>query len=197
MAVSGCFPRLSEGPREEDDDDDDKDCVQEPFLVAFNSKDLISQFAKLNVAGGKSGAKGSKTWWRPPPIKKRPLKKKKKRLKVVLRPSKLTVKTAAVSPRSGDEDSKDSEVDKRFKDFSDACCKELESIEKSQKVAAAEDKKVLKRRKTSASCAQQARIQEYSSVEDVNNAIDMLADYLEESVLLPKKMSYMAELMYT
>jgi len=44
-------------------------------------------------------------------------------------------------------------------------------------------------RKTS-TCAQQA-----AARQDID--IDRLADYLEESVLLPKKMSYMAEMMYT
>lgn len=47
-------------------------------------------------------------------------------------------------------------------------------------------------RKTS-TCAQQAARQDTELSQD----IDRLADYLEESVLLPKKMSYMAEMMYT
>jgi len=45
-------------------------------------------------------------------------------------------------------------------------------------------------RKNSATCAQQART-------ELSQDIDRLADYLEESILLPKKMSYMAEMMYT
>jgi len=42
----------------------------------------------------------------------------------------------------------------------------------------------------SASCAQQAR-------QDLSQDIDRLTDFLEESIMLPKKMSYMAEMMYT
>ena len=47
-------------------------------------------------------------------------------------------------------------------------------------------------RKNSATCAQQAR-----QNTELSQDIDRLADYLEESILLPKKMSYMAEMMYT
>lgn len=43
------------------------------------------------------------------------------------------------------------------------------------------------------SCAQQARNED----ENISYSIDRLTDYLEESILLPKKMSYMAEMMYT
>jgi len=45
------------------------------------------------------------------------------------------------------------------------------------------------RRKVS-TCAEQARA-------DLTHDIDRLADFLEESISLPKKMSYMAEMMYT
>lgn len=47
-------------------------------------------------------------------------------------------------------------------------------------------------RKNSSTCAQQAR-----QNTELSQDIDRLADYLEESILLPKKMSYMAEMMYT
>jgi hypothetical protein len=35
------------------------------------------------------------------------------------------------------------------------------------------------------------------SHDELSDTIDILAAYLEESVVFPKKMSYMAELMYT
>lgn len=35
------------------------------------------------------------------------------------------------------------------------------------------------------------------SHDNLDASIDRLADYLEDSILLPKKMSYMAEMMYT
>jgi len=41
-------------------------------------------------------------------------------------------------------------------------------------------------------CAEQAR-----GATDLTHDIDRLADFLEESISLPKKMSYMAEMMYT
>lgn len=49
---------------------------------------------------------------------------------------------------------------------------------------------VKRKQQAESTCAQQAR-------QDVTNDIDRLTDYLEESILLPKKMSYMAEMMYT
>jgi hypothetical protein len=58
--------------------------------------------------------------------------------------------------------------------------------------------RVQKKRKASTSCAQQARNECYNTNSaEVNLSIDYLADYLEETILFPKKMSYMAELMYT
>lgn len=51
--------------------------------------------------------------------------------------------------------------------------------------AAAQDKS------TSTTCAQQAR-KEYNDI-----SVDDLAGYLEDSIVFPKKMSYMAEMMYT
>jgi hypothetical protein len=35
------------------------------------------------------------------------------------------------------------------------------------------------------------------SNDELSDTIDILADFLEESIVFPKKMSYMAELMYT
>lgn len=58
--------------------------------------------------------------------------------------------------------------------------------------------RVQKKRKASTSCAQQARNECYNTNSaEINLSIDYLADYLEETILFPKKMSYMAELMYT
>merc|ERR1712008_511461 len=51
------------------------------------------------------------------------------------------------------------------------------------------------KRKTS--CAQQARCEGLPSSDAVNLSIDILTDYLDEAILFPKKLSYMAELMYT
>ncbi len=112
--------------------------------------------------------------------------------KVVLRPSKLKL------------DRKDAES--LFLDFSVACSKELDSIASSESRNSSKKKKKskqdpskneaeasLQRRKAS-SCAEQAR---QMSSDELTDAIDILADFLEESVVFPKKMSYMAELMYT
>lgn len=123
--------------------------------------------------------------------------------KINLRPSKLTnvvVKTQ-MNP-----------TESPFSSFSADCSRELETIvkasstQKVKKVDKASSKTIKdkpqstqkvpssrpqKRRKAS-SCAQQAL-----NSESVNLSIDILTDYLEETILLPKKMSYMAELMYT
>jgi len=64
-------------------------------------------------------------------------------------------------------------------------------VKKRKHLSPGEEAKAETQRKTS-TCAQQAR-QDTELTQD----IDRLADYLEESVLLPKKMSYMAEMMYT
>jgi hypothetical protein len=70
-------------------------------------------------------------------------------------------------------------------------------VRRSDKKVTSKEKNGVKRRNqdqssSSSSCAQQARRNE-----DVSQDIDRLTDYLEESILLPKKMSYMAEMMYT
>lgn len=143
-------------------------------------------------------------------------KTKKPKFRVNLRPSKLT---SIVEKIQSDQKSPES----RFSDFSD-CSKALETIEKAastkpkkkasklkkkpkSKVAASLDQdsdsnsqnkaplRAQKKRKASSSCAQQARNECYNT--DINASMDFLADYLEETILFPKKMSYMAELMYT
>merc|ERR1712107_901751 len=99
----------------------------------------------------------------------------------------------------------------RFSDFSD-CSKALEDISaklkkkpKSKVASLDQDSdsgsqskaplRAQKKRKASSFCAQQARNECYNA--DINASMDFLADYLEETILFPKKMSYMAELMYT
>merc|ERR1712004_634529 len=70
-------------------------------------------------------------------------------------------------------------------EFHNACSREIATIEESEQ----------QKQRKSSTCAQQAREEHDHSA--VNFSIDVLTDYLEETVLLPKKMSYMAELMYT
>lgn len=88
-------------------------------------------------------------------------------------------------------------------DFSE-CCKELDSIEKStsgnqplfDQDSFKKPREPAKRKNNSVSatetlsCSQAAR--EYNDV-----SVDDLAGYLENSIVFPKKMSYMAEMMYT
>lgn len=88
-------------------------------------------------------------------------------------------------------------------DFSE-CCKELDSIEKSasgepslfDQDSFKKPREPAKRKNSSIStaetmsCSQAAR--EYNDV-----SVDDLAGYLENSIVFPKKMSYMAEMMYT
>jgi len=138
-------------------------------------------------------------------------KTKKPKFRVNIRPSKLT---SIVEKIQSDQKSPES----RFSDFSD-CSKALEDISAKPKKKATKLKKkpkskvasldkdsdsisqnkaplrAQKKRKASSSCAQQARNECYNA--DINASMDFLADYLEETILFPKKMSYMAELMYT
>jgi len=111
---------------------------------------------------------------------------KKKRRKVHLKPSQLIV-----SPSNKPEKSEISEVSAEtgdnFSDFLTACSREIATIEESEQ----------KKQRKSSSCAQQARLEEHEHAAAVDFSIDVLTDYFEETVLLPKKMSYMAELMYT
>ena len=206
--------------------DNDKGCdaSEGKTVMHFDSKDLILQFTKMNVTLApvqisvssppatstsstasiqSSTNKVNKNW----KFKAKPDSKQQQRsFKVVLRPSRLNLATK-----------KDGES--LFRDFSVACTKELDSIARSKSCDAAftrsssastkkkqkkDSSKVTlspathhghhacqKRRKAS-SCAEQAR-----QHDDLSDTIDLLADYLEESVMFPKKMSYMAELMYT
>jgi hypothetical protein len=190
----------------------------------FDSKDLILQFTKMNVAPPQqqkqqqqqhrhvkalpsSNATSSSTTatsatsikkvtknWR---FKAKPESKQlQPPFRFVLRPSKLNL------------DKTDPES--LFRDFSAACSKELDSIArfdpesrreptKKKKKSKSDPANVpvhlhhLKRRKAS-SCAEQAR---QMSNDELSDTIDILADFLEESIVFPKKMSYMAELMYT
>merc|ERR1711902_303183 len=131
-------------------------------------------------------------------------KTKKPKFRVNIRPSKLT---SIVEKIQSDQKSPES----RFSDFSD-CSKALEDISaklkkkpKSKVASLDQDSdsgsqskaplRAQKKRKASSSCAQQARNECYNA--DINASMDFLTDYLEETILFPKKMSYMAELMYT
>ena len=134
------------------------------------------------------------------------LKKKskvnKKTRKIQLRPSKLTQVIAVKT----DSKKVSQEAESRFIDFSADCSRALETIakENSEKDASGTDPEYEEKRSKSArntkrktSCAQQARSECLPSSEAVNLSIDILTDYLDEAILFPKKMSYMAELMYT
>lgn len=66
-------------------------------------------------------------------------------------------------------------------------------VKKRKHLSPAEEAKTAGPERKTSTCAQQAARQDTELSQD----IDRLADYLEESVLLPKKMSYMAEMMYT
>jgi hypothetical protein len=149
-------------------------------------------------------------------FKRRTRERRRQRAQVSLKPSKLThvLDEMKASDQIGEESaSRLKSAEARFSDFSAACSKELETIERDTSVrpkkknskctgsSVSDDQerskrsRAHKRRKSSASCAQQARNECYNP--DVNLSIDILADYLDEAILLPKKMSYMAELMYT
>jgi hypothetical protein len=131
-------------------------------------------------------------------------RKKKSKRQIQLRPSRLD-HIVVVAPEESSP-----ETESRFSTFSADCSRELETIVQNSSVAEKrlkgknkdvtsvkeDEKRAQKKRKTSASCAQQAR-SECLPADAINVSVDLLADYLEESILLPKKMSYMAELMYT
>jgi len=138
--------------------------------------------------------------------------RKKPQVRINLRPSKLS----SIVNKIKAEEQKPS--DSRFSEFSADCSKALETIEKaapkpkkkvtkSKKIKVNSDQvshdkdsttkaplRAQKKRKASSSCAQQARNECYNT--DVNASMDFLALALEE-MYIPKKMSYMAELMYT
>ena len=124
-----------------------------------------------------------------PKIKKRQKSiKKQGSSKILLKPSKLNLSGPEKSS-SGKNISKSESTD-NFSNFLTDCSREIATIE----VVTIDDSELQKQRKSS-TCAQQAR-EEHDHV-NVDFSIDVLTDYLEETVLLPKKMSYMAELMYT
>ena len=137
-----------------------------------------------------------------------PIKFKKRTKKKLQQPSSSTAAAAASLPRirpsklkPKTENGTTMESSRLFSDFSAACSRELDTIAVAK---AADDqqpqseKRPQKKRKASASCAQQARNEcQLSNNDSVDISIDFLTDYLEETILFPKKMSYMAELMYT
>ena len=112
-------------------------------------------------------------------IKPQSKNKQKKKIKKVVKPK--------LNFGNSDSGSSDDNVDKK-----DVVGQEEEGPKSGKK-----PNRVQKKRKASTSCAQQARNECYNNSAEVNLSIDYLADYLEETILFPKKMSYMAELMYT
>ena len=184
----------------------------------IDGKELVQLFKSMSVSrhGETRQLRDSKDWRasknlvkpsRSKPLKNKKVKQKRKPKRLNLRPSKLTL---IVDRLQADKKAPDS----RFSEFSADCSKALETIEKSSKAQPKKLKKkvkkpnresvpeesakprVQKKRKASSSCAQQARNVCYNNSE-VDLSIDYLADYLEETIVFPKKMSYMAELMYT
>jgi len=194
-------------------------------VMHFDSKDLILQFTKLNVttestkqatsqqkrhissptSSNVTTIKVNKNWR---------FKAKSDSLQrpFVLRPSKLS--SLARKDRG----------EALFREFSVECSKELDSIAtasphttssstshfNSKRHTTSGKKKcgdvllspmtshhnhhACQKRRKASSCAEQAR---QLSQDELDETIDILADFLEESVVFPKKMSYMAELMYT
>ncbi len=109
--------------------------------------------------------------------------------KFILKPSRLSCLNVTCTDRSSSPKSSlsnPSEQSDNFSEFLNACSREIATIEESEQ----------QKQRKSSTCAQQAR-EEHDHSAAVNFSIDVLTDYLEETVLLPKKMSYMAELMYT
>merc|ERR1712242_695903 len=162
----------------------------------YDGKELVRLFQNMSV---KTPSSSSDSLWRSATNDKKPKMHKvqpslrfKKRLKKkhpsalpLIRPSKLEPKT-----ESGSEES-------RFSDFSAACSRELDTIvvakpEDGENKSKLHTNRPQKKRKASASCAQQARNEcSYSSSNSdsaaVDISIDFLTDYLEETILFPKK----------
>merc|ERR1712004_761150 len=106
--------------------------------------------------------------------------------KFTLKPSRLScTDRSSSSPKSSLSNNPSEVQSDNFSEFLNACSREIATIEESEQ----------QKQRKSSTCAQQAREEHDHSA--VNFSIDVLTDYLEETVLLPKKMSYMAELMYT
>ena len=159
----------------------------------IDGKELIKLFQNMSV---------TKTLW------KSPTKPAIHQIRKTSKLKKKKVPKKSTSPLS-DSSKKSPSTETRFSEFSADCSRELETIVKEETSnknpsvkQSTEDKscqpRILKKRKTS-SCAQQARNECHplTNTDAVNFSIDLLTDYLDEAILFPKKMSYMAELMYT
>merc|ERR1712083_452639 len=181
----------------------------------INGKELVQLFQKMNVTRDQkvpvSSSNTSKTEAKSiihrihpsSRLKKKAGKVNKKTRKIHLRPSKLT---QAISGNKTDSNDTSKGAESRFIDFSADCSRALDTIvkENSSKDALGTDQefeekgsKGARNNKRKISCAQQARSEYLPSSEAVNLSIHILTDYLDEAILFPKKMSYMAELMYT
>jgi len=183
------------------------DSVQENLI---NGKELVQLFQKMTVAREKVSVSTSSSTKSTKAIIHRiqPSSRLKKRYKVtkktskvpsssiLLRPSKLT---HVVAHKTESSKASSSQAESRFIDFSADCSRELETILKDSSKSTTEEKDAnsTKDHKRKTSCAQQARCEGLPSSDAVNLSIDILTDYLDEAILFPKKMSYMAELMYT
>lgn len=182
------------------------DSVQENLI---NGKELSQLFQKMTVARKKVSLSTNSTKSTKAIIHKiHPSSRLKKKYKVtkktskvpsssvLLRPSKLT---HVVAHKTESSKASSSQAESRFIDFSADCSRELETILKDSSKSTTEEKDATstKDNKRKTSCAQQARCEGLPSSDAVNLSIDILTDYLDEAILFPKKMSYMAELMYT
>ena len=175
---------------------------QQP-AVAVDSKGLVALFQLMSVTGEKHRISSSNNGAN---VRNSVLKKKlrhrrhRSRNKELLEAKKVSLKPSKLTQAVVDA-TKGITSEARFSDFSADCARELETIQHTQDTNSAKKEDELqsraqnKKRKATSSCAQQARNECFNS--DLNLDIDLLTDYLEETILLPKKMSYMAELMYT
>ena len=177
----------------------------------FDSKELILQFTKMNVSplqhqakveSSSSSASTATASEITTSTTRRVIKHWRFKTKHQNRPTKIFLRPSKLNMKRNDPES-------LFRDFSVACSKELDSIassdlfetrdsckkkKKSKKDSSKVDADAMLQRRKASSCAEQAR---QLSNDELSDAIDILADFLEESVVFPKKMSYMAELMYT
>jgi len=192
----------------------DDGTVQENLI---NGKELVQLFQKMTVARdlkvpvstsntSKPETKSIIHRIHPSSRLKKKGKINKKNHKINLRPSKLTQVIAVKTDESNKKEASQEAAESRFLDFSADCTRALELIvkENSKKDASETDQedeekgvKSARNNKRKTSCAQQARSECLPSSEAVNLSIDILTEYLDEAILFPKKMSYMAELMYT